>query len=53
MLDGVVALNEVVNLARASKNGCLVLMVDFHNEYDYVSWSFLDYIKNIFGFYER
>ncbi|MCH88112.1 LINE-1 reverse transcriptase like [Trifolium medium] len=50
LVDGVVAVNEVIDLARKSKRACFIFKVDFEKAYDYVSWSFLDYMMMRFGF---
>lgn len=42
LVDSVMALNEVVNLAKVSKKECFIFKVDFEKSYDSVSWSFLD-----------
>ncbi|MCI26762.1 LINE-1 reverse transcriptase like, partial [Trifolium medium] len=50
LVDGVVMVNEVVDLARRTGQGCLILKVDFEKAYDSVEWSFLDYMLDRFGF---
>jgi hypothetical protein len=50
LVDGVVAVNEVIDLARKLKKECLIFKVDFEKAYDSVSWSFLDYMLQRFGF---
>ncbi|GAU51106.1 hypothetical protein TSUD_141480 [Trifolium subterraneum] len=42
ILDGVVVLNEIIDLARRRKDECLLFKVDFERAYDTVSWSFLE-----------
>lgn len=44
LVDGVVAINEVVDLSNKSKRVCLILKVDFKKACDLVSWNFLDYM---------
>lgn len=36
ILDGVLAINEIVDLARKKKEDCLVMKVDFEKAYDFV-----------------
>ncbi|MCH84850.1 RNA-directed DNA polymerase (Reverse transcriptase) [Trifolium medium] len=51
--DGVVVVNEVVDLAKRSKKECVIFKVDFERAYDSVSWGFLDYMMARFGFGEK
>lgn len=53
LVDGVVAVNEVVDLAKRTKAECLVIKVDFEKAYDSVSWGFLDYMLQRLGFDSR
>ncbi|XP_058783955.1 uncharacterized protein LOC131658705 [Vicia villosa] len=48
--DGVLVVNEVLDLAKRSKRDCAVLKVDFEKSYDRVSWKFLDYVLTKMGF---
>ncbi|MCH93254.1 LINE-1 reverse transcriptase like, partial [Trifolium medium] len=50
LVDGVMVVNEVIDLARKTRRGCLVLKVDFEKAYDSVDWSFLEYMLRRFGF---
>jgi hypothetical protein len=50
LVDGVVVVNEVVDLARRNGQSCLILKVDFEKAYDLVEWSFLEYMLRRFGF---
>jgi hypothetical protein len=50
LVDGVVVINEVVNLAKRTGKSCLILKVDFEKAYDSVEWCFLDYMLGRFGF---
>ncbi|MCI17629.1 LINE-1 reverse transcriptase like, partial [Trifolium medium] len=50
LVDGVVVVNEVVDLARRNGHSCLIFKVDFEKAYDSVEWSFLDYMLDRFGF---
>lgn len=44
ILDGVLVINEVVELATKSGKDCLIFKVDFEKAYDSINWSFLDYM---------
>jgi hypothetical protein len=50
LVDGVMIINEVVDLAKKTGKQCLILKVDFEKAYDSVEWSFLDYMLERFGF---
>ncbi|WJX93184.1 hypothetical protein P8452_74743 [Trifolium repens] len=50
LADGVVVVNEVVDLAKRTKKECVIFKVDFEKAYDSVSWSFLDYMLKRIGF---
>jgi hypothetical protein len=50
LVDGVVAVNEIIDFARKEKKSCLIFKVDFEKTYDSVSWSYLDYMLVRFGF---
>jgi hypothetical protein len=52
-VDGVVVINEVVDLARRSGQSCLIFKVDFEKAYDSVEWSFIDYMLGRFGFCDK
>ena len=46
--DGVVIVNELVDLAKRKKEGCMLFKVDFEKAYDTVAWSFLfDMLKRM------
>jgi len=45
MVHVVVALNEIIYLARMSMKPCMVFKVDFEKAYYSVNWSFLNYMK--------
>ncbi|GAU35310.1 hypothetical protein TSUD_389350 [Trifolium subterraneum] len=49
-VDGVLAVNEIIDLAKKSRKECLIFKVDFEKAYDSVSWNFLDYMMIRFGF---
>jgi hypothetical protein len=50
LVDGVVVINKVVDLARRNGQSCLIFRVDFEKAYNSVDWSFLDYMLDRFGF---
>ena len=50
ILDGVVVVNEVVDMAKRSQKKCLILKVDFQKAYDTVNWKYLDYMMSRMGF---
>ncbi|CAJ2651715.1 unnamed protein product [Trifolium pratense] len=52
ILDGVVVLNEVMDLAKRSKDSCMLFKVDFERAYDTVSWGFLERMMIKMGFSE-
>lgn len=43
-MDGVVAINEIIDLARRGRKDCLIFKVDFEKSYDSVGRCFLYYI---------
>jgi hypothetical protein len=52
ILDGVVVLNEIIDLAKRRKNDCLLFKVDFERAYDSVNWGFLEKMMLKMGFTE-
>ncbi|MCI31965.1 transposon TX1 putative protein, partial [Trifolium medium] len=44
LVDGVLVVNEVVDLAKRSGKKCLIFKVDFEKAYDSVDWGFLEYM---------
>ncbi|PNX99941.1 cysteine-rich receptor-like protein kinase, partial [Trifolium pratense] len=50
IFDGVVVLNEVIDLAKRRKDKCMFFKVDFERAYDSVSWGFLDRMMTLMGF---
>jgi hypothetical protein len=50
LVDGVVVINEVVDLAKRNGQSCVIFKVDFEKAYDSVEWSFLEYMLDRFGF---
>jgi hypothetical protein len=53
LVDGVMVVNEVIDLAKKMGRACLVLKVDFEKAYDSVDWGFLEYMLRRFGFGEK
>jgi hypothetical protein len=53
LVEGVVAVNEVIDHAKKTRQSCLILKVDFEKAYDSVDWGFLDYILRRFGFSDK
>jgi hypothetical protein len=50
IFDGVLILNEIIDLATRRKDFCLFFKVDFEKAYDTVSWRFLDRMMQKMGF---
>jgi hypothetical protein len=50
ILDGVVVLNEIIDLAKRRKDACMLFKVDFERAYDTVSWRFLEGMMSKMGF---
>jgi hypothetical protein len=50
LVDGVLVMNEVVELAKKNRRECLIFKVDFEKAYDSVDWGFLEYMLRRFGF---
>lgn len=42
--DGIVVLNELVDMAGRNKRRCIILKFDFKKAYNNVNWNFLLYI---------
>jgi hypothetical protein len=53
LVDGVVVVNEVIDLAKKTGKECLILKVDFEKAYDSVEWGFLDFMLRNFGFGDK
>ncbi|GAU48536.1 hypothetical protein TSUD_282880 [Trifolium subterraneum] len=53
ILDGVVALNEIIDLAKRRKDRCLLFKVDFERAYDTISWNYLESMMLKMGFAEK
>ncbi|MCI14793.1 LINE-1 reverse transcriptase like, partial [Trifolium medium] len=52
LVDGVLVVNEVVDLAKRTGKECLIFKVNFEKAYDSVEWGFLEYMLRRFGFCE-
>ncbi|KAK2445049.1 hypothetical protein QL285_016023 [Trifolium repens] len=52
ILDGVLVLNELIDLAKRRKDKCFLFKVDFERAYDTVSWRFLEGMMIKMGFAE-
>jgi hypothetical protein len=50
IFDGVLVINELVDLAKQRDDNCLLFKVDFERAYDTVSWKFLEYMMERMGF---
>src|SRR3954465_14941296 len=53
IVDGILVVNEVLDLAKREKRSCVVLKVDFEKAYDRLSWNFVRYIFKRMGFGSR
>lgn len=53
LVDGVVAVNELLDLANCSRKAYLIFKVNFEKAYYSVSGRFLDYIHIKFGFNDK
>lgn len=53
MSDGVVVVNEILDLSKRINRECMVLKIDFERAYDCVSWSFLRYVLRKLNFGDR
>ena len=53
LVDGVVAVNEIIDLTRKSRRECMIFKVDFNKAHDSVNWSFLHYMMRRLGFGAR
>ncbi|CAJ2644149.1 unnamed protein product [Trifolium pratense] len=52
IMDGVVVLNELIDLAKRRKDECMIFKVDFERAYDTVSWNYLQRMMKTMGFAE-
>lgn len=53
IVDDVLLVNEVLDMAKREKRSCVLLKVDVEKAYDYVSWNFLRFVFHKMGFGER
>jgi len=53
ILDGVLVINELIDLAKRKRKECLLLKVDFEKAYDFVNWKYLKYMLKRMGFGQR
>lgn len=53
IMDEVLAINEIVDLAKKKGQRCFILKVDFEKAYDSVSWVFLKYMLGRMGFCDK
>lgn len=51
--DGVLLINEIMDMAKRENRGCMNFKVDFEKAYDLVSWNFLRYIMKRMGFGDK
>jgi hypothetical protein len=52
VLDGVLVVNKLLDLAKRRKDKCLFFKVDFERAYDTVHWNFLEFMMLRIGFVE-
>lgn len=50
IIDEVVVVNELLDLAKRSRMGCMAMKIDFDRVYDCVSWDFLRYLFSKLNF---
>src|SRR3954467_269510 len=50
ILDGVLVVNEIIDMAKREKRSCLILKVDYEKAYDCVNWDNLRYVMRRMGF---
>lgn len=53
LFDGVVVVNEVIDLAKQTMKACHIFKVDFVKAYDSVSLRFMDYMLIRFNFNDK
>ncbi|PNX82415.1 cysteine-rich receptor-like protein kinase, partial [Trifolium pratense] len=53
ILDGVVVLNEIIDLSKRRKDRCLFFKVDFERAYDTINWSYLERMMLKMGFAQK
>jgi hypothetical protein len=52
LVDGVLVVNELVDLAKRQNKQCLIFKVDFEKAYDSVYWGYVEYMLRRFGFFD-
>ena len=52
LVDGVLVVNEVVDLEKKLNRECLIRKVDFEKTYDSVDWGFLVYMMRRVGMFD-
>jgi hypothetical protein len=52
LVDGVLVVNELVDMAKRQRRECLIFKVDFEKVYDSVDWGFLEYMLRRMSFDE-
>ncbi|PNX97198.1 cysteine-rich receptor-like protein kinase, partial [Trifolium pratense] len=52
IMDGVVVINEIIDLAKRNNTECMIFKVDFERAYDTVSWIYLERMMIKMGFAE-
>ncbi|XP_058742007.1 uncharacterized mitochondrial protein AtMg01250-like [Vicia villosa] len=52
-MDGVLVINEIIDMTRRENRGCMILKVDFEKYYDSISWNFMRYVMKNMGFGEK
>ncbi|XP_058786284.1 uncharacterized protein LOC131660936 [Vicia villosa] len=50
IMDGVVVVNELMDLAKRDRRSCLIMKVDYEKAYDSVSWNYLRFMMKSMGF---
>lgn len=53
LVDEVIIVNELVDLVKWGNHSHLLFKVDFDKDYDFVSWSFLNYMLSRFVFNDK
>lgn len=53
ILDRVLAISKIVDLAKKRGDDCLILKVDFEKAYDSVNWGFIKYLLTRMGFCDK
>lgn len=53
LVDRIVVVNELIDLAKRSKKAYLIFKLDFEKAYDSVIWIFIHYMLIRFGFNDK